>query len=456
MHTSAVEKFEIQNTRFKEQSVKVLSKRHKLAGSIKVPGSKSHTIRACIFAALAEGTSFIRNPLEGADCLSALHTVEAFGAGVETGPGLWKVTAPEGGLKVPRQAIDVGNSGSVLYFITPLAATFPEKIVITGDESIQTRPIDQLIDVIRKLGGNGFYLREGSKCPPVAVCGPISPGRVEHEGVLSQQISGLLMTAPTLSGVTTIDLRTPKETPFVRMTIDWMESVGIKVSYDKEKMNHFEVTGPQAYKAFDRIIPSDWEAAAFPITAAVITGSKICIPAVDTSGSQGDAAIVDVLSEMGADIEIDKEEGNLYVNRRGTGILPLKGGEFNCSAFPDAVPALSVAACFAEGDVALTDIGVVRLKETDRINILRKELSKLGASVEEGRDYILIHGEGGRNLHGGQCESYHDHRIAMSLAVMGLGMEEGVVVNNAECCSVSFPAFYEKMNGIGAGFVCNA
>lgn len=436
--------------------MKVYAKHHKLAGNIEVPGSKSHTIRACILAAMAGGKSFIHNPLEGEDCLSALRTMELFGATVKTEPGLWTLTAPEGGLKAPQKEINVGNSGSLLYFITPLAATFPSKTVITGDESIQTRPIGQLMDAIKSLGGNSRYLRTGVDAPPIEVSGPISAGKVEHEGVLSQQISGLLMVAPTLRGLTTIDLRNPKETPFVKMTIDWLSSIGVRVSYDKEKMNHFEVTGPQTYKAFDRVIPSDWEAAAFPIVAAVITGSKIQIPSIDLSGSQGDAAIVDVLSEMGADIEIDGKNGVLHVNGRDSGKIPLKGGEFNCSAFPDAVPALSVAACFAEGDVVLTDIGVVRLKETDRISILKKELSKLGASVEEGKDYLIVHGEGGKNLHGGICESYHDHRIAMALSVMGLGMEDTVTVNDAECCAVSFPGFYEKMNKAGAGFICKA
>lgn len=436
--------------------MQVSAKRHTLSGSIEVPGSKSHTIRACLFAAMAEGTSFIRNPLEGADCLSALHAVEAFGATVTTEPGLWKVTAPEGGLKLPDQVIDVGNSGSALYFLTPIAATLPGWTVITGDASIRTRPIRQILDAIKELGGDGFCTRPGTDAPPIVVKGPISAGHIEHEGVLSQQISGLLMAGARLPGTTVIDLRTPKETPFVKMTIGWLDSIGIEVTYDEKKMDHFEITGPKPYTPFDRRIPSDWEAAAFPMVAAVITGSKISIPAVDMSGSQGDAAIVDILRAMGADIEVDSSDGTLHVNRRGSGRTPLSGGEFNCAAFPDAVPALSVAACFAEGDVALTDIGVVRLKETDRIRILASELSKLGASVEEGADFLVVHGKGGRNLRGAVCESFHDHRIAMALSVMGLAMDDPITVNDAECCSVSFPDFYEKMNAAGAGFICNA
>ena len=440
--------------------MQVFAKKAELSGSIEVPGSKSHTIRACLFAAMAEGTSFIRNPLEGEDCLSALKAVEAFGARTGRSRGLWIVTAPRGGLKLPEQVIDVGNSGSLLYFMTPIAATLSGWTFITGDASICRRPVDEIIKAIKDLGGDGFCSTPQKKTPPFAVRGAIKAGRVEHEGVLSQQISGLLMAAARLDGKTVIDLKNPKETPFVKMTIDWLASVGIEVKHDAAAMNHFEVEGPQRYTAFDRTIPSDWEAAAFPIVAAVITGSPLTIPDVDTSKSQGDAAIVDVLKEMGANIETDEDEGCLYVNKnrrnsRGINAAPaLKGGEFNCASIPDAVPALAVAAYFAEGETALTDIGVVRLKETDRISILNMELTKLGAEVEEGADYLIIRGKGGSGLHGGACESHLDHRIAMALSVMGLALEEGVSVKDAECCAVSFPRFYEKMNACGAGFVC--
>ncbi len=440
--------------------MRVFAKKAELSGIVEVPGSKSHTIRACLFAAMAEGTSFIRNPLEGADCLSALCAVEAFGARTERQSGLWTVTAPDGGLRLPEQVIDVGNSGSLLYFLSPIAATLSGWTFITGDASICRRPVDQIIKAIKDLGGEGFCSTPQKTTPPFAVKGPIRAGHVEHEGVLSQQISGLLMAAARLEGKTVIDLRNPKETPFVKMTIDWLSSVGISVKYDGISMNHFEIEGPQRYTAFDRVIPSDWEAAAFPILAAVITGSSLAIPGIDFSESQGDKAIVDVLTAMGACIEADEGSGCLYINKGrksvhgSAGAAALKGGEFNCASIPDAVPALAVAACFAEGETRLTDIGVVRLKETDRIAILKMELSKLGADVDEGADFLVIRGKGGKNLHGGVCESYHDHRIAMALSVMGLALDEGITVNDAECCAVSFPHFYEKMNAAGAGFIC--
>lgn len=434
--------------------MKALSTKSALSGTITVPGSKSHTIRACIFATLSQGTSIIRNPLPSADCLSCAEAMRAFGATVTHAPGVWTVTAPEGGIRIPSQVVDVGNSGSVLYFMTPVAATLPGWTVMTGDASLCTRPIRGLLDALNVLGGEGFTTRPDVDAPPAVVRGPFRPGTVELEGNLSQHVSGLMIAAARLEGKTVIKLRNPKETPFLTMTADWLESVGVHVVFDPARLDRFEITGPQAYRRFDRVIPSDWEGVAFPLVAAIITGSRIEIADVDLSGSQGDAAIVDFLREMGADAEIDAGRKSLIVNGKGS-FRGLRGGTFNCASLPDALPALAVAACFAEGDTTLTDVGVCRLKETDRITMMRRELSLLGASLEEGPDWLTIHGSGGRGLHGGEVDSHDDHRIAMALAVAGLAIPgPGVTVLGAECCAVTFPDFYGIMNRIGAGFVC--
>jgi 3-phosphoshikimate 1-carboxyvinyltransferase len=340
--------------------------------------------------------------------------------------------------------------------MTPIAATLPGWTVMTGDESICTRPIQGLIDALKTLGAEGFTTRPDSSAPPAVIKGPIRAGRVTLEGNLSQYVSGIMMASARVDGTVVIDLSNPKEKPFLKMTCDWLESVGVKVAYDPAKLDHFEVTGPQSYRPFDRQIPSDWEGVAFPLVAAIITGSKLEVERVDCSGSQGDEAICDILRAMGADVALDRARETLVINGSfGKGKpVSLKGGTFNCAGFPDAVPSLAVAACFAEGDTTLTDIGVCRLKETDRITLMREELAKLGASLDEGPDFLVIHGTGGRGLHGGEVESHDDHRIAMALAVAGLAIAgSGVTVHDAECCAVSFPDFYRVMEGVGAGFV---
>lgn len=433
--------------------MRVLSKKSMLSGSVAVPGSKSHTIRAGIFSLLASGTSVIHNPLESADCLSCMESITAFGADVRIEPGVWTVTAPADGLQVPTRVVDVGNSGSVLYFITPVAATLPDWTVLTGDASICTRPIQALLEGLRSLGAEAFTTRSAADAPPAVIRGPVSAGTVELEGNLSQYASGIMMAASRIAGTTVITLRNPKEVPFLQMTCTWLESLGVSVRYDRSAMNRFEIDGPADIPAFERHIPSDWEGVAFPLVAAIITGSPITITGIDCSGSQGDAAIVDDLVSMGADIVLDEEKQELHVNSRGA--QPLSGGTFNCAGYPDAVPSLAVAGCFARGITRLEDIGVCRLKETDRITLMKKELEKLGATVREGPDWLEVHGDGGASLHGGTVDSHDDHRIAMALAVAGLAIPgEGVTVSDAECCAVSFPNFYEIMNTIHAGFVC--
>ena len=211
------------------------------------------------------------------------------------------------------------------------------------------------------------------------------------------------------------------------------------------------------FKAFDRAVPSDWEGVAFPLVAALISGSEITIDNVDGSGSQGDDKIVEVLQSVGADIDWRREEGKLIVRggkKLSTAALPGGTLTVDMSSFPDAICALAVAACFMEGKVEFTDIDICRKKETDRIKAMVSELTKLGAKLTDEGDRLVVFGDGGLSLHGGEVESYKDHRIVMSLACLGLGLAAGesVTVKDAEWCSVTFPHFFEVMNGIGAGF----
>ena len=448
--------------------MKILAKKNSLSGNIIVPGSKSHTIRALILASLAEGVSHISNPLPSADCLSASKAIQEIGAKVDfdNENNIWTVTGAGKNVHLPSNVVDVGNSGSVLYFFTPICATFEGWSIFTGDSSIRKRPVLHLLEALKQLGANCYVSRPEENAPPALVQGPIKAGKVVTDGRLSQYISGLMMASTLIDGKLEIELTDPKEVPYLDMTKYWLESLGVQVemSSDYKKIS---VSGPYQLKAFDKAIPSDWEAVAFPLIAALISDSKIVIDNVDGSGTQGDDAIVSVLQSVGADIVWDKESSQLIVtggNRLSTENLTDKTLRVNLAGFPDAICALAVIACFIEGKTVLEDIGVCRRKETDRIKVMKSELEKLGAKVEEGEDFIAIYGhspilpDGSENpeftLHGGNVESYDDHRVAMSLACLGLGLKEGenVIVNDAECCSVSFPGFFEVMNKINANF----
>lgn len=462
--------------------MRISSSPHNLSGSITVPGSKSHTIRALILSALAEGTSQILNPLGSADCLSAAEAVPLIGAKIEfTSPQKWLVSGAGKNAHLPSDVVNVGNSGSLLYFLSPVCATFEGWSVFTGDQSIRRRPVFHVVDVIRQMGAMAVCAIPQSKNCPLLIKGPADGKNiVRTEGSISSQyITGMMLAALRMKGTFRIELSDPKETPYLTMTKIWLESFGAKVEMSDD-FKQISVTPPSELLAHDCVIPSDWEGVAFPLVAAILTDSEITIENVDFSGSQGDDKIVDVLKSLGADIEENKSRSTLTVRggkcstlknrgRLSTENLPEKILRVPISDFPDAICALTVAACFAEGTVIFEDASVCRRKETDRIKVLKDELQKLGADLEDGvdergRDFLAVRGKSPLNadgsanpkfnLHGGTVESYDDHRIAMAAACMGLALpaHEKIIVNNAECAAVSFPNFYDVMNKLGCGF----
>ncbi len=449
--------------------MKIQSNRNIVSGHIIVPGSKSHTIRALILAAMADGVSHIKNPLPSNDCLSTVEAVSQIGADVDTqssGGSVWTVTGAGRNLHLPDDVVNVGNSGSLMYFLCPVLATLPGWCVFTGDESIRTRPVTHLVDSLNQLGAGAFSVNK-SGTPPFVFRGPLDVSKkLVTDGKLSQYISGFMMAASRLDGRLEIELTDPKETPYLTMTKLWLDSVGVK-SGISDDFRHIHVDGPVQIKGFDCTVPSDWEAVAFPLVAALVSGGNVVVDNVDFSGSQGDSMIVDVLVSAGADIVLDGKNSSLTAKggkRLSAAHLPEKTLAVDISAFPDAICALAAAASYIEGNVVISDVEICRKKETDRVKAMVSELGKLGADIHEDGDSLVIHGhspvleDGSPNpefvLHGGSVESYKDHRIAMSLACFGLGLPEGesVVINDAESCSVSFPHFFEVMNGIGAGF----
>lgn len=442
--------------------MKVISKKSNLSGKITVPGSKSHTIRALLLASMADGVSHISNPLPSNDCLSTVQAVRQIGGNVTINEDMWTVDGCGNKLHLPTDKIDVGNSGSLMYFLCPILSTLSGECIFTGDSSICKRPVGHLIDALIQLGAKANCINS-ENTPPFSFCGPIDVQKtLTTEGALSQYISGFMMAATKLNGTLHIKLNNPKETPYLTMTQMWLKSLGVdcRISDDFKDIS---VTGPVNIKGFDKDVPADWEGIAFPLIAALMSDSKIVIENVDGSGSQGDEKIVEILQSVGADIVWDKNACTLTVTggkKLSTKALP--GGVLNIkiSDFPDAICALSVIACFIEGKTVISDIEICRKKETDRIWAMSKALEQMGFTM--GTDLIVndetmtICGSSDNyaKLKGGVFESYDDHRIAMALACYGLGLTNGqeVTVKNAECCSVSFPHFYETMNKIGAGF----
>ncbi len=498
----------------------------KVSGTICIPASKSHTIRALLIAAFAEGESILRRPLVSRDSISCRGAVEALGAVVtDDGPD-WVVQgfgsrpkplqspgmlsndsealSPPGMPSNTTEAlpgspaisqspaqpspinINVGNSGTTLYLAAALAALSDSPVRFDGDQQIRRRSAAPLLDALKAMGAQVESAEGG--CAPFTVRGPLKAGTVTVDCPVSQYLSALLLAAPLIpaggaasnlgrpasfgggasdsysalppenadTGLnpqrekhihdtaaevsktrqTTIKVNTLNEAPYVGITLDWLDGAGIQ--YERDGWDEFRVPGGQSYRAFDKVVPADWSSATFFLVAAAITGGSLTLEGLDYGDSQGDKAVLDMLGEMGCKTEV----GEAWVKITGR---PMKGAVLDLNATPDALPAMAVAACFAEGETRLVNVPQARQKETDRIAVMTSELLKLGADVEELPDGMIIRGRLPGAFKGALVEGHDDHRVVMALAVAALGGCGELGIKGAEAADVTFPGFFELL-----------
>ena len=430
--------------------MKLVVRKSKLSGSVRIPGSKSHTIRAVAIASLADGTSRVREPLVASDTLSAFEAYRLLGA-VATRPDEWVIRGVGGHPRVPENVIDVGNSGTTLYVALASAALANGCTVLTGDDQIRRRPAEPLIDALNALGAKVESTR-GNGTAPIIVRGPMRGGEIKLDcSQTSQYLTSLLLNCPLAKGDTVIEVESLTEKPYIEMTLRWLEEQGIDFECgmgnaewgmgNGECGTRFRIPGNQSYKAFDKSIPADFSSATFFMCAAAITHSELTLLGLDMNDSQGDKAVAGMLAQMGAKVE------QVTDGLRISGGL-LKGAEFDLGDTPDALPAMAVTACFAEGETRLVNVPQARLKETDRIAVMREELAKMGADVEELPDGLVIRGS---QLKPAFVHGHADHRVIMALAVAGLALDGETAISTAEALSVTFPTFVELMEAAGAG-----
>lgn len=413
-----------------------ISAKNPLCGSVAVPGSKSHTIRAVIAAFLADGVSEIYSPLYSADTESALAAVSALGAKVEKAHTCWKIIGTGGKITAPASPVDLGNSGTTLRIITAIAALGKEKVTFTGDSSLQSRIMQGELDALTALGA---VCESSSGCAPLSVKGSLSGGRCKVDGTTSQYLTALLMALPLAENDSVLELDFLNEADYVRITLDWLERCGISVEYSSDLL-HFEIPGNQRYKAFSRVIPADFSTAAFPLGAGVVAGKSVEILNLDFADLQGDKKVFEYVRAMNGDISISDSSVVVRASE-------LIGREFDLNSTPDALPLMAVLGCYARGTTSLLNVPQARFKECDRIACVTRELRKMGADIEELADGMIIHG--GKPLRGAEVESYDDHRIAMALTVAALGAEGTVSIANGECCKVTYPEFAEDFRALG-------
>jgi 3-phosphoshikimate 1-carboxyvinyltransferase len=410
-----------------------------LSGAIAIPPSKSHTIRALLAAALADGASHIDHVLTTGDGASAIGAARSMGASVSVSGNSVEVQGVAGNYNLGSDDFNMENSGTSTNLFASAAALGNRRRRFDGDGSLRTRPFRPLLAALKNLGAE--YSLENTKGDlPFAVKGPIKGGRTVVDGVSSQFVSSLLFSCPCASQDTHVEVENLHERPYVEITMRWLDRLGIRYTASPD-LGAFWIKGGQRYRAFEFTVPGDFSSATFAAVAAPLTGSVLTLQGLDFSDSQGDRGVFDEVGRMGAIVE--KHAGSAVVD----GTPRITGRVLDLNAMPDSLPAFSVLACVAQGETRIVNVGQARIKETDRITVMTEELKKLGVDVTEEKDGLTIRTS---RLVGANVNGHGDHRVVMALALAGLVAEGETVIDTAEAAAVTYPTFLEDFKKLGA------
>ena len=392
---------------------KVKIKNAILNGSVVIPPSKSAAHRALLCSFLAGGGTV--SPIISSKDMQAMQQA---------------ISALENDDKI----VDCIESGNTLRFVIPVAAALGKSVTFVGSGRLPERPLEPFLELLPK---------HNIKCTsngrlPLSIEGKLTAGKYEIAGnISSQYISGLLFALPILDGDSEIVLTTRLESkPYIDLTIKVMRDFGVEV---QETESGYLVRGNQQYKTRDYIVESDWSQAAFFLVGGAV-GKSVALKGLDMNSVQGDKAIVDILKKFGADIEIKENE---IISRKAE----LKGIKIDVSDIPDTVPALAVAAAYANGRTEIVGGERLRFKESDRIESVVSNLKRLGADVTETSDGMIIHG--GKKLKGAELLGYNDHRIVMAFSIAALFAGGETIITEANSINKTYPSFFEDYNRIG-------
>ncbi|ELZ00087.1 3-phosphoshikimate 1-carboxyvinyltransferase [Natrialba asiatica] len=415
----------------------------RVRGLARAPPSKSYTHRAILVAGYADQTT-VRDALWSADTQATARAVERFGGTVNRRGEALEIEGFDGRPDVPADVIDCGNSGTTMRLVTATAALADGASVLTGDESLRSRPQGPLLEAITDLGGEATSTR-GNGQAPLVVTGPISGGRVSIPGdVSSQYITALLLAGAVTEDGLEIELETElKSAPYVDITLEVLAAFGVDAR--KTELG-FAVDGGQTYSATggEYAVPGDFSSISYPLAAGAIASEDgVRIDGAQPS-AQGDTAIVDIVDRMGASVDWDRDAGTIDVTAG-----ELEGIEVSVEDTPDLLPTIATLGAVADGETRLTNAEHVRYKETDRVSAMADELGTLGVETTETQDSLTIHG-GDSELTGGTVNGRNDHRVIMALALAGLVAEGGTTVVGADHVDVSFPGFFEMLSDLGA------
>ncbi len=418
-----------------------------LHATVRVPGSKSLTNRALLLAALAEGTTRLSNALFSDDTRYFAQALQALGFDVHLNETKNEMSVTGLGGNIPARHADlfVGNAGTAARFLTAFLTLGEGEFTLDGDARMRERPIGDLVVALRQLGARIEALvpatsRSFLALPLKIYAQHLAGGRASVGGNISSQfLSALLMTAPYAQSTVEIWLTTALSSkPYVAMTLSVMRDFGIEIETD----NHVFRIRPARYCSPGQYtIESDASAASYFFAAPAICGGTVRVENISRHSLQGDLAFLDVLAQMGCEIR----EGDHYIEVSAGATL--RGADVDMSNIPDTAQTLAAIAPFAESPTRIRGIASARFKETDRIHATCTELTRLGVKVEEHPDGMTIYPC--RDIAPATVQTYNDHRMAMSFALIGLRVP-GIVIENPGCVSKTFPDFFKVLEKVRA------
>lgn len=414
-----------------------------ISGQIQIPPSKSHSIRALLLAALAEGKSELKNVLNSEDVEAALQVLKDWGVDVKIKPlgDLHESLDIEvEGKGLPKLTLDqsfyTGQSGITTTFLLPLLALREGIVHVDADEQMRKRPLKELLQALRLLGAT-VEAAEGDHVP-LSLSGPLRGRDLSVQGQNSQVVSALLLALPLAEGESTLRAEKLQERPYVSMTEIYLKKAGL---YFIRQGDVWTIPGGQKPKTLHEIIPGDFSSASALMVAGVLKSELLQLQGLNPQDVQGDKVLMDLLKAMGADLTW---EGSELIIR---GQKPLNGMIIDAGDFPDLVPALTVAATQAKGETVLKNVAILRAKESDRLAALCEGLGKMGAHLSvQGEDLIIRPSV----LKGAIVPCYGDHRMAMAFAIAALCATGPTRLEGSECVAKTFPHFFDSLRHLGA------
>ena len=428
---------------------------------VSVPGSKSITNRALLLAALADGESRLVGGLESDDTVVMRDALRATGIGIRSASDddnqadddnaaanadaddntaadaeTWIVEGHGGRFEVPGHALDCGNSGTTVRFLTAALTLAPGPITIDGNARMRERPISDLVTSLCALGAD-LRIEGEADCPPVRILGGGLRGgsAVIDASRSSQYVSAIAQIAPYANQDVELEFKdgVVVSRPYIDLTLEMMRAFGAEVEW--RGATRLWIKAGKRYRARDYKIEPDASSAVYPFCAAAIAGGRVSVSGIPTDSLQADFKILGLLERMGCRIE----RGDDRVSVTGPRDRLHSLGEVDMNDFPDAVLAYAVVSLFADGPTKITNVANLRIKETDRLAALEGELQKLGARATTGPDWLRIEP---RPMRGAEIETYDDHRMAMSMALAGLRVP-GVVILDPSCVRKTWPAYFD-------------